>query len=333
MTHPDGRIQRMRQSVGHTGEVRPGWWVLDQLCALGGKGLDAITAPGVTSHLAAAVPFYAGIGLDEIGGRGVRWQDRDAASALPAGRALRGAAGRSAGPAAGPPGGGGAHSLVGRRGGALAGASASSPRRRTPRCRRTTPAPWASGTARRWSCAPEGLAVRARGVRSHRHAARRGVPHRRVASRTARWRSRPPRSASRPRCPRDRGHDRDDPEGDRDLRLRARDRAHHPVARAQAPGPLPVPHRAQPGGPARPAPADGRRAEAALQGAVHPGHRRAVDDGHRPGDLDRHRRGHAGRSSPSAPSTPGAATSGSTASTCRSRCSTSSPSGRSASTG
>jgi NADH-quinone oxidoreductase subunit G len=29
------------------------------------------------------VPFYAGITLDEIGGRGVRWQERDAASALP----------------------------------------------------------------------------------------------------------------------------------------------------------------------------------------------------------------------------------------------------------
>jgi NADH-quinone oxidoreductase subunit G len=29
------------------------------------------------------VPFYAGLTLDEIGGDGVRWQDRDAASALP----------------------------------------------------------------------------------------------------------------------------------------------------------------------------------------------------------------------------------------------------------
>jgi hypothetical protein len=29
------------------------------------------------------VPFYAGLTLEEIGGRGVRWQDRDAASAVP----------------------------------------------------------------------------------------------------------------------------------------------------------------------------------------------------------------------------------------------------------
>ena len=36
-----------------------------------------------TAQLAAAVPFYAGITLDEIGGRGVRWQERDAAGAFP----------------------------------------------------------------------------------------------------------------------------------------------------------------------------------------------------------------------------------------------------------
>ena len=30
------------------------------------------------------MPFYAGLTLDEIGGRGVRWQERDAASALEA---------------------------------------------------------------------------------------------------------------------------------------------------------------------------------------------------------------------------------------------------------
>ena len=30
------------------------------------------------------MPFYAGLTLDEIGGRGVRWQERDAASAFPA---------------------------------------------------------------------------------------------------------------------------------------------------------------------------------------------------------------------------------------------------------
>jgi len=34
-------------------------------------------------RLFEAVPFYAGLTLEEIGGRGVRWQERDAARALP----------------------------------------------------------------------------------------------------------------------------------------------------------------------------------------------------------------------------------------------------------
>ena len=37
----------------------------------------------MTAEVATAVPFYAGLTLEEIGGRGVRWQDREAASALP----------------------------------------------------------------------------------------------------------------------------------------------------------------------------------------------------------------------------------------------------------
>jgi NADH-quinone oxidoreductase subunit G len=39
----------------------------------------------VTQQIVEAVPFYAGITLDEIGGDGVRWQDRDAAASLRAG--------------------------------------------------------------------------------------------------------------------------------------------------------------------------------------------------------------------------------------------------------
>ena len=45
--------------------------------------MDAHAAPAVTAEVIAAVPFYAGLDLEEIGGLGVRWQDRDAASALP----------------------------------------------------------------------------------------------------------------------------------------------------------------------------------------------------------------------------------------------------------
>jgi NADH-quinone oxidoreductase subunit G len=99
VTHPDGRLQRVRQAIPHLGDVRAEWSVLAELCAragaplappVGSNGASAnggpplLTVPGVTAALAAAVPFYAGITLDEIGGRGVRWQDRDAAAALPA---------------------------------------------------------------------------------------------------------------------------------------------------------------------------------------------------------------------------------------------------------
>ncbi len=83
VTHPDGRVQRVRQALGRPGEVRAGWSVLAELCERLGAGTGALSASMVTALIAEAVPFYAGLTLDEIGGDGVRWQDRDAASALP----------------------------------------------------------------------------------------------------------------------------------------------------------------------------------------------------------------------------------------------------------
>jgi NADH-quinone oxidoreductase subunit G len=82
VTHPDGRLQRVRQALGHAGEVRPAWRVLHDLCERLGVGFGALTAPMVTTRLAEAVPIYAGLSLEEIGGLGVRWQEREAASAL-----------------------------------------------------------------------------------------------------------------------------------------------------------------------------------------------------------------------------------------------------------
>jgi NADH-quinone oxidoreductase subunit G len=35
------------------------------------------------AQLVEAVPFYSGLTLEEIGGRGVRWQERPAAGAYP----------------------------------------------------------------------------------------------------------------------------------------------------------------------------------------------------------------------------------------------------------
>jgi NADH-quinone oxidoreductase subunit G len=97
LTHPDGRLQRVRQAVPHRDGVHPGWRVLAELCERAGAPLEVdppagvagergpvATLPMATAAVAAAVPFYAGVTLDEIGGRGVRWQDRDAAAAVPA---------------------------------------------------------------------------------------------------------------------------------------------------------------------------------------------------------------------------------------------------------
>jgi NADH-quinone oxidoreductase subunit G len=84
VTHPDGRLQRVRQALGHAHEVRPGWRVLEDLCERLGVGTGALTAPMVTARLSAAVPFYAGITLDEIGGLGRRWPEREAAAELAA---------------------------------------------------------------------------------------------------------------------------------------------------------------------------------------------------------------------------------------------------------
>jgi NADH-quinone oxidoreductase subunit G len=81
LTHPDGRLQRLRAGIGHPGEVRAGWSVLADLCKRLGADTGILTGAMGTTRMAEHVPFYAGITLDELGGRGVRWQERDAASA------------------------------------------------------------------------------------------------------------------------------------------------------------------------------------------------------------------------------------------------------------
>jgi NADH-quinone oxidoreductase subunit G len=78
VTHPDGRLQRVRQAVAEVGKTRPGWRVIAELSLRLGTDLDAYDAKEVSQQLFDAVPFYAGLTLDEIGGRGVRWQEREA---------------------------------------------------------------------------------------------------------------------------------------------------------------------------------------------------------------------------------------------------------------
>jgi NADH-quinone oxidoreductase subunit G len=77
VTHPDGRIQRVRQAVARAGATRPGWQVIAELgerVGLDTGVLDELTA---SQALFDAVPFYRGLTLEEIGGRGVRWQERE----------------------------------------------------------------------------------------------------------------------------------------------------------------------------------------------------------------------------------------------------------------
>jgi NADH-quinone oxidoreductase subunit G len=84
VVHPDGRLQRLRTAIAHPGEVRSGWWVVAELAKRAGLDTGVLTSPMAFAQLVEAVPFYGGLTLEEIGGRGVRWQTREAASAFPA---------------------------------------------------------------------------------------------------------------------------------------------------------------------------------------------------------------------------------------------------------
>jgi NADH-quinone oxidoreductase subunit G len=84
VTHPDGRLQRVRPSASRPGDIRPNWGVLAELSLALGHDTGVTSQPSAFAALADAVPFYAGITDTEIAGRGVRWQDRDTASSLPA---------------------------------------------------------------------------------------------------------------------------------------------------------------------------------------------------------------------------------------------------------
>ena len=89
LTHPDGRLQRLRTAIGRPQPSGPGTGVRPRLA---GHRRRRRRAPATSSAIAAgpiasrrlfeAVPFYAGLTLDEIGGRGVRWQEREAASSF-----------------------------------------------------------------------------------------------------------------------------------------------------------------------------------------------------------------------------------------------------------
>jgi NADH-quinone oxidoreductase subunit G len=89
LVHPDGRVQRLRPAIGRPGSlgagVRPGWQVITELAARCGLDLGVLAGPMASRQLFEAVPFYAGLSLDAIGGRGVRWPAGPAAETVGAG--------------------------------------------------------------------------------------------------------------------------------------------------------------------------------------------------------------------------------------------------------
>jgi NADH-quinone oxidoreductase subunit G len=82
VTHPDGRLQRVRPSAGRPGDIRPNWGVLAELSLALGHDTGIDSQPSAFAALVGAVPFYAGITDSEIAGRGVRWQEGPGASNL-----------------------------------------------------------------------------------------------------------------------------------------------------------------------------------------------------------------------------------------------------------
>jgi NADH-quinone oxidoreductase subunit G len=99
IVHPDGRLQRLRAAIKHPGQVRASWQVLAEMATATGVETGILTAGMAFKQLTAQVPFYAGLTLEAIGGRGVRWPETDAAAAMPAGNAPAPAKVQASGPA------------------------------------------------------------------------------------------------------------------------------------------------------------------------------------------------------------------------------------------
>lgn len=76
ITHTEGRLQRVRPAAARPGDIRGGWHVLAELSAALGHETGIHAVPEALQRITDAVPFYAGITDQEIGGRGIRWQDR-----------------------------------------------------------------------------------------------------------------------------------------------------------------------------------------------------------------------------------------------------------------
>ena len=76
VTHPDGRLQRVRPSASRPENVVPNILVLSELATKLGLDTGIDSQPTAFQALTNAVSLYNGIKDEEVGGRGLRWQDR-----------------------------------------------------------------------------------------------------------------------------------------------------------------------------------------------------------------------------------------------------------------
>jgi NADH-quinone oxidoreductase subunit G len=80
VTHPDGRLQRVRPSASRPENVLPNIIVLSELAEKLGLATGIDSQPTAFQALTNAVSFYNGIEDEQVGGRGLRWQDREGAT-------------------------------------------------------------------------------------------------------------------------------------------------------------------------------------------------------------------------------------------------------------
>ena len=77
VTHPDGRLQRLRRNVPLPEGMIPGWRFLAAVAEELGEDISAESPADVFDALSKEVSFYDSITYEEIGGTGLRWGDRD----------------------------------------------------------------------------------------------------------------------------------------------------------------------------------------------------------------------------------------------------------------
>jgi NADH-quinone oxidoreductase subunit G len=89
VVHPDGRVQRLRPAIGRPrarnlresgspAGVRPVWQVIADVARGADLDVHVLSGAMATRLLFDTVPFYRGLTLDAIGGRGVRWPETEA---------------------------------------------------------------------------------------------------------------------------------------------------------------------------------------------------------------------------------------------------------------